>query len=72
MLQFLISVAGPEQFLPSPEGGGESQTLNRDFFPPWQVAEHFVHSLHDDHLPSIFPSKFGIINKKMQNKDRMK
>ena len=63
MLQLLISVAGPEQFLPSPEGGGESQTLNRDFFPPLQVEEHFVHSLHEDHRPSIFPSELGNIKK---------
>ena len=63
MLQFLVSVAGPEQFLPSPEGCGESQTLNRDCFPSLHVAEHIVHSLHEDHLPSIFPSKFGSIKK---------
>ena len=64
MLQFLVSVAGPEQFFPSPEGGGESQTLNRDCFPFLQVAEHFVHSLHEDHFPSIFSSKFASMENK--------
>ena len=57
VLHILISLDDPEQFFPPPDGGGESQTRNLDFFPPMQVAEHFVHSLHEDQFPSMVASK---------------
>ena len=65
MLHVLISLDGPEQFFPPPDGEGESQTRDLDFLPPLQVAEHFVHSLHKDQCPSMVASKiFKLIESK--------
>ena len=57
VLHILISLDDPEQFFPPPDGGGESQTRDLDFIPPLQIAEHFVHSLHEDQFPSMVASK---------------